>query len=424
MTHKCSNCGFRSSDVGFFRREKGGLLNRPQPVCEGCVPYRPTPYERRVALRVLAAPATFLLPIFGTLGKDPEQSLFLTIMVATSIPTLPLRILIHEAGHAFAARLVGQVVWQARIGSGPIRKAFRAGGVVFEIRAIPWTGGFVRHFSSGHPASRLSRAFITAAGPLANLLTAVVALGFSYLCQGIGVLAAAFAGFGLFSLFVGVYNLIPRRFGDNETVASDGRQLLNLLKPQTPPSPLARRMQDAAGYSYMGRYDDAVATAMNDWQSTPLKLFFANQILHNLSRGRGDRAAIDFYLANAREFEDHDDADADTRSGLAWIWANIAWSAVKLGDPAFSDLAKRLVDAAIAIVPDRDEFRGTYGAWLVSVSRSGEGVPLLVQAARGIDNNIDKADFCDFIARAWRQENDPQRAATYDALAAHLRTKP
>jgi len=424
MTRKCSNCGFRSTDAGFFRREKGGLLNRPKAVCEGCVPYRPTPYERRVALRVLAAPVTFLLSILGTIGKDPEQAAFIAIMVATSVPTLPLRILIHEAGHAFAARLVGQVVWQARIGSGPIRWTLRAGGVVFEIRALSWTGGLVQHFSPTHLTNRSSRAFITAAGPLANVLTAVIALGLSYLCQGVGGLAAAFAGFGLFSLLVGVYNLIPRRFGDNETVASDGRQLLNLLKPQTPPNSLAHQMQRAAGYSYMGRYDDAVAMAMNDWLATPLKFFFANQILHNLSRGRGGRAAIDFYLANEREFEDHDNADADTRSGLAWIWANVAWSAVKLGDPVFSDLAKCLVEAAIAIVPDRDEFRGTYGAWLVSVGRSDEGLPLLVQAARGIDNTIDKADFCDFIARAWHQKSNPQRAATYDALAVHLWAKP
>lgn len=75
-------------------------------------------------------------------------------------------------------------------------------------------------------------------------------------------------------------------------------------------------------------------------------------------------------------------------------------------------------------MPDRDEFRGTYGAWLVSVGRSDEGLPLLVQAARGIDNTIDKADFCDFIARAWHQKSNPQRAATYDALAVHLWAKP
>ncbi len=421
MIHKCSNCGFHSGDGTIFRRARGGLLNRPTTVCEACDPYKPTPYEHRIGLRVLFAPFGFLLGALPLLLHGDGVFTFMSIMAAVSIPTLPLRIFIHEAGHAFAARLVGQVVWQARIGSGPIRHRLRIGGVVFEIRAYPWMGGLVKFFGPVRPAGRIGEAFIIAAGPLANLMAAIISFALSYICQCVGVLAAAFAGFGAFNLFVAVYNLIPRRAGDDETVASDGRQLLDTFEARATPNPLLRQMRLAAGYSDLGRYDEAVATAIDNWRATPLKLFFAVQILHNLSRGRGDRAAIDFYLAHHAEFEDHEDADAETRSSLAWVWANVAWSALKLADPAFCELANRLAAAAFVVVPDRDEIRGTYGAWLVSVGRSGEGLPLLVQAARGIDNAIDKADFCGFIARGWHQRGDAARAELFDALVVHLR---
>ncbi len=424
MTHKCSNCGFRSADGTFFRQARGGLLSRPTTVCEACTPYKPTPYEHRSGLRVLFAPFGFLLGATPLLFHDGNVFTFMLVMAVTSVPTLPLRILIHEAGHAFAARLMGQVVWQARVGSGPIRRRLRLGRVAFEIRAYPWMGGIVKFFGPSKPASRPAEAFIIAAGPLANILAAVVAFGLSYLCQGVGIIAAAFAGFGLFNLLVAVFNLIPRRSGDDESVASDGRQLLNILKPRATPNPLLRRIHVAAGYSYLGRYDDAVATAKQDWQASPLKLFFATQILHNLSRGQGERAAIDFYLAHEGEFADKVDTDVEKRSSLAWVWANVAWSAVKSGDPAFSHLASRLAEAAFAAVPANPEISGTYAAWLISVGREEEGLSRLVQAARVIDNDIDKADFCRFIAQGWRQKGDQHRAAQYDALHAHLKPTP
>jgi len=422
MNHICSNCGFTSPGAAVFRRAKGGLLNRSQIVCDVCVPYRPTPYEHKMGLRVLFAPLGFLLGAFPLLFHDGGVFIFMLIMAVTSLPTLPLRILIHEAGHAFAARLMGQIVWQARIGSGPIRQRLRLLGVVFEIRAYPWMGGLVNFFGPAEPVGRPAEAFIIAAGPLANVLAAVIAFGLNYLCQWVGVVAAVFAGFGAFNLLVAIYNLVPRRFGDNETVASDGRQLLNTLKRRAIPNPPIRQMRLAAGYSYMGRYGDAATTAMNEWQATPLKFFFAIQILHNLSRGQGDRAAIDFFFANESEFQERDETDTTIKSNLAWVRANVAWSALKLDDPALSELAGRMAEAAIAAVPDHVEMRGTYGAWLVSVGREEEGLPLLVGAARGIDSTIDKADFCDFIARAWRQKGDPKKAAQYEALQAHLRT--
>ncbi len=423
MTQRCSHCGFRSTDAEFFRREKGGLLNRPQTICDACTSYKPTPYERRMGLRVLMAPLAFILGVSPLLSHDIGVFAFMLIMALTSVPTLPLRILIHEAGHAFAARLVGQVVWQARIGSGPIRHRLKAGGVVFEIRAIPWTGGLVKFFGPAHPAGRASQAFIIAAGPAANLLTAIVALGLSNLCQGVGAIAAAFAGFGIFSLIVGLYNLIPRRFGDNETVSSDGRQLLNLLKPRPTPDPMVRQVRRVAGYSYMRQYAAALTAALEDWQASRYRFLLAALILHNLSRDQGDRAALGFFLMHEVELRVGEDVNAGDKESLAWVWAYVAWSVLKLDDAAFAELAARAAAAAIEALPDKPEIQATYNAWLVSVGRAEEGLSRLVRATREIDDTLDKAEFCDFLSRTLRQRGNPRRAATYDALQIHLRAR-
>jgi len=424
MGFKCRNCGFRSTDAEFFRRERGGVFNWRKTVCDGCTPYRPTPYERRQSVQALIAPLPFLLPILGDLDKSPERSAFLLIMLATSFPTLPVCILIHEAGHAFAARLTGKIVSEARIGSGPVRRRLRIGDVIFEIRAYPWMGGLVKFFSPSEQSSRAAEAFIIAAGPFANIAAAVVAFGLSYFFQTLGVVAAALAGFGIFNMFIAIYNLVPRSAGDIESVPSDGRQLLDTLKPRAKADPVWRQVQRLSGYGHMGRYDEAVAAARDDWQRSPLKFFIASLIQHNLSRGQGERAALAFYFTHEDAFQVRDDLNSDDRASLAWVWANAAWSAIKLDDPGLAELAGRMAAAAIATVPDRPETEGTYGAWLVSTGRAKEGLPLLLRAVRTIHNPVDKADFCTFLARGWRREGNERRAAQYDALRAHLLVTP
>ncbi len=374
--------------------------------------------------RVLLSPLGFLLGGFPLLFQ--ETGGFWLMIVVMSVPTLPLRTLIHEAGHAFAARLMGQVVSQARIGCGPVRHKLRAGEVTFEIRAYPWMGGLVRFFDPKGTTHRGAKAFIIAAGPLANLLAAVISFTLSYLCQDVEAIAAIFLGFGFFNALGTVFNLIPSRFGDNETVPSDGRQLLNLFKRGEPPNPRLLQIGRIINYSHMGRYAEAVATAQEnqEWHSPSSKLILAAQILHDLSRSQGNRVALDFYFAHQAEFENPENIDADATSGVPWIQANVAWSALKLGDPAVAELAGRMAEAAIAVVPDKPDMWVVHGAWLVSVDRSDEGLPFLVRAARTISNNIDKADICAFIARGWRQKENASLAQVYEALEAHIRTLP
>ena len=98
------------------------------------------------------------------------------------IPILAFLIIIHELGHFFAARSVGVKVEEFGIGIPPRVRGWRWKGVLWSLNAIPF-GGFVRvkgedandrEPGSMHAAGPLQRAWFLIAGPLMNLLAAVV----------------------------------------------------------------------------------------------------------------------------------------------------------------------------------------------------------------------------------------------------------
>jgi regulator of sigma E protease len=100
---------------------------------------------------------------------------------------LGVLVFFHELGHYLAARSQGVVVEAFSIGFGPALVSWRAkSGTVWKISALP-LGGYVKMQGWGEPedarppapgsfsgASLASRAFIVAAGPIANLILAFV----------------------------------------------------------------------------------------------------------------------------------------------------------------------------------------------------------------------------------------------------------
>ncbi|HEV2072787.1 MAG TPA: RIP metalloprotease RseP [Thermomicrobiales bacterium] len=98
------------------------------------------------------------------------------------VPILAFLIIIHELGHFFAARSVGVVVEEFGIGIPPRVKGWKRNGVLWSLNAIPF-GGFVRvkgedgtDVSAGsmNSVGPLKRGWFLVAGPLMNLLAAVV----------------------------------------------------------------------------------------------------------------------------------------------------------------------------------------------------------------------------------------------------------
>src|SRR5260370_7820809 len=94
-------------------------------------------------------------------------------------------ILIHELGHYVAARLVGVKVETFSFGFGPRLFGFKRGETDFRVSAVPF-GGYVRMLGeqpgdepSTDPRSfqakaRWQRALVVIAGPLMNIVLAVV----------------------------------------------------------------------------------------------------------------------------------------------------------------------------------------------------------------------------------------------------------
>lgn len=98
------------------------------------------------------------------------------------VPILAFLIVIHELGHFFAARSVGVTVEEFGIGLPPRVKGWRRNGVLWSLNALP-IGGFVRvkgedandrDPGSMQNASPWARGWFLIAGPLMNLLAAVI----------------------------------------------------------------------------------------------------------------------------------------------------------------------------------------------------------------------------------------------------------
>jgi len=150
-------------------------------------------------------------------------------------------------------------------------------------------------------------------------------------------------------------------------------------------------------------------------------LLFLSQAFHNISRSRGDQAALDWYLQRA------DDIAPGQASGrgqvgaqLPWLQANVAWSAIKAGAGALNGIIEPFTRAALEAIPDAPEMKGTRGAWLVVSGQFDEGLALLTDAVRTVADRIDKADFCIFLAQGWRARGEEARATGFEQLRRYL----
>lgn len=127
--------------------------------------------------------------------------------VLSALAILALLIVVHEAGHFFAAIWQGIRVTSFNVGFGPVVLERRSRGVQFALRAIPF-GGYVAFpdddpesgFDPNDPdllknRSVVQRALVISAGVLANLLLALAVL----FAQGIlvGIPAGFNAGSGV-----------------------------------------------------------------------------------------------------------------------------------------------------------------------------------------------------------------------------------
>ena len=425
---RCSVCGLRSEVDGFFRREKGGLWNLNQTVCEGCEPYRATQAERR---RTWVLPFS-LLTIFALawLGMDHGGNgewLLFGFLAGWTFGS-PLATAIHEGGHALTARVLGHAVVRIVIGYGPAAVRLKLGRTPLLInRHVIWGGGRMFHIPpDGMPASRLSRALVTLAkAAVANIGAAGVAIT---LCAGLAGnddVASSLAGGALVGLAAGnalmaVMALWPHRLRD-ETLVSDGLSVWRILRG----TPAAETLAEwrVAWLRHFGRYDEAAAAAfaVTDGMSEHRARFLL-LALSAVEAGHGPRAALDCC------FERTALVDAILNSGAPVdeayrpvVQANIAWFALQAGDQPTEMIEHYSAAAMTTKAPPFPDVEGVRGAWLAASARdAASGLDMLVWAIRRSASPEMRADFCAYAARACRGLGDAARARGFEQLQARL----
>ena len=135
---------------------------------------------------------------------------------------------IHEAGHALFARLIGNRVTSFGLGTGRpyFRTSFPGGTIFFLCRDNPTLGTCWTTTTELFP-SRLPRALLLIGGGIVNLLAAALCLALTRFSPGVVWLALA-----IMNALVGLANLLPfrqRMAGSRKAVASDGLQAVSLL---------------------------------------------------------------------------------------------------------------------------------------------------------------------------------------------------
>ena len=422
MKYCCSHCRFKADRADFFRRERGGLFSLHQTVCEACSPYQPTIDVVRAALGLPILPVLIGFNALIHWSDESNSSLIMLIIVVTAQLTIPIRTFLHEAGHAFVARLMGGTVWEARIGRGPVKSVIRWGGVDFDIRRYGFAGGAVRYVSLTGRLSRLQNAVIIAAGPLANFLSAALAIvtiiPVAFIMRSMVLPSAILGGFALSHLYCGVVNLIPTK--DSDGHSSDGRALWYLARRDYANIPLLDIARRVSALSYLKRYNEAAALAAHNLAPSPFKPIFAVALLDNLALGQGDGAALDYFFAHRADLYCGDNPSPDDIAHRDYVVGNVAWSALKLADKNLLELAGSYSAEAFRTNPKSPGILATRGAWFVSSGLANQGIPLLTKAARAIERTNDKADICRFLASGYRQAGDDARYALYTELAQHL----
>lgn len=118
---------------------------------------------------------------------------FLTILAALLV--LSVFVVVHELGHFVAGRLLGFTVLEFAVGMGPAILKKEKNGITYSLRAFP-IGGMCRFYGedeeakdgrsfASHPVWK--RIIVVAAGPVMNILTAILFAVVSLMSYGVYV---------------------------------------------------------------------------------------------------------------------------------------------------------------------------------------------------------------------------------------------
>ena len=125
------------------------------------------------------------------------------LTIITFFVVLSILVLVHEAGHFIAAKLIGVKVLEFGLGLPPKLFGVKYGETLYSVNALP-IGGFVRLFGEDgdmkdkseidrafYRKKPLQKLFVTVAGVIMNFTLAVVIISYIF-SQGVFVFRAYF----------------------------------------------------------------------------------------------------------------------------------------------------------------------------------------------------------------------------------------
>ncbi|MBY0365108.1 MAG: M50 family metallopeptidase [Burkholderiaceae bacterium] len=162
-----------------------------------------------------ACDSSCFVTYFLSLPGDELLRAFVGLLIVVPM----LATICHEAGHYYAAKLCGIDSEEFALGTGPaiLRVRVTPSGCTLALRAFPF-GGRVTYDERYWQVSYAGRAFMSAAGWMADAIVAAVVVAATYLADATGPVATAVCGIVAFRV---AYNLLP--------LTGDGRKTLRYL---------------------------------------------------------------------------------------------------------------------------------------------------------------------------------------------------
>jgi hypothetical protein len=423
----CARCGYSSSAVGFFRREKVWYSPRQRFFCHGCAAYVPN-REERLAYRHFP-----ILLVLGVLAvevvpRGPLNGLgYVFLFIASLVLWAPTVIVVHELGHALAGRLVGLRIHHVVLGTGPRLLWIRWNEMIVHLRTFP-TGGFVVGYQPQPRPRRWRQAVFVTGGVLGNIAF-------------IAAIVTAFDGFPsarhptasvLFTMMIALIaahvltvigSLRPRRL---KTAApadqTDGLILLNLARDKTfAQHAVTQRLHlEASRLSGSGRPGDACRHLEPGVLSEHPSPTLFHDYIFALAHATSPAAAIDFYFSSTIDL---DRSATDDRGGAAYAYAMLAWIAIISRDDDLVAFAERMSCKAAALHPEPGEIDGTLGMAQIRVGNLAEGVPRALRVMRASSNETLRTEIALQLARAAHVEGNAELALEFTRLHEHLRSR-
>jgi tetratricopeptide (TPR) repeat protein len=391
---KCDRCGIESPVEEAFS-VVARAFRKPLRYCPPCVKQHNSQLAK--ALMMVGAPSIALCLLAGFTLERPGPRRNEVLVVPLSVLAYPLGLVLHELAHAFTAWAMRFRVFSILIGfHGPVLWRSEAAGTEIQVTCHPASG-----LTLVAPRSldfyRLRMGAIWAAGPLMNASLAVAAYLLARPSLEMSLWASAFFWSNLFLVAI---SLFPWRYKTPRGVAaSDGLALLTL--------PFVRRksfeQRHAAYFALEGlaslkKKDYAAAI---EWAQRGL-CKYPGEIANCSIVGMG-QLGLDQLDAARETFQSCLAESEKNLTHKAIFLMDLAWTEIGRDDRGDLEAANRASAEAFLLTPWVPAIRGTRGCALVDVGRLDEGIDLLKQALKDVEQSA-KSDFASYLALAFAKQ--------------------